>query len=66
MYFQLPTELMDETESKFITSKYSEKIQHLLLKYLEENASFLPMYAYPLRITEVLQGYENSPLFQKQ
>lgn len=62
--FQLSTETIKDISEKYITDEMKDEITQKILKFLEDNKTYLPMYAISSVIEKILQNYTTSPLFQ--
>lgn len=44
---------------------YPKIIEQKVLDFIQENLSYLPMYAHPIVVRNILEGFDKSPLFSK-
>ncbi|XP_071057145.1 cilia- and flagella-associated protein 61-like [Onthophagus taurus] len=56
-------EQYDEIFDKFEDSEYQRELEKMVMEFLAERQSQLPMYATPGAITMILGAFEDSPLF---
>ncbi|KAK9886454.1 hypothetical protein WA026_016737 [Henosepilachna vigintioctopunctata] len=47
----------------FNESNLRNRMEQLIVDYVEENANHLPMYAHPILLRSILHDYEKSPMF---
>lgn len=61
----LTNEQQDEIERKFPSMTYPKIIEQKVLDFIQDNLNYLPMYAHPLVVRSILEGFDKSPLFYK-
>lgn len=44
---------------------YPKIIEQKVLDFVQANLSYLPMYAHPVVVRTILEGFDKSPLFAK-
>ncbi|KAF7266503.1 hypothetical protein GWI33_020184 [Rhynchophorus ferrugineus] len=61
----LTTEEQNKIEEEFPNKLYPKIIEQKVLDFIYQNLSYLPMYAHPNVVRNILEGFDRSPLFSK-
>lgn len=63
MFFQLSSDQNDLVEEKFNSASYTKLIEKKVLDFIKDHLDTLPMYAHPIIIKAILEGFNKSPMF---
>ncbi|XP_050302065.1 cilia- and flagella-associated protein 61-like [Anthonomus grandis grandis] len=61
----LTNDQQENIEETFPNMIYPKILEQKVLDFIQENLNYLPMYAHPIVVRNILEGFDKSPLFSK-